>query len=155
MVHISDIANHIEEQPDPISGEELEFAFRVADAAMNLQMPTTNPETYTVEVESGGETEIYRFQDDAHQRSMFAVMEHYKGDRKKILSVMGRINALIELLYDPQMWPWLGEVDENGKLTEISDAAFEVAGKIPVMEDHEFDKQLFIEQIKKLNAKKG
>src|SRR5918996_969672 len=112
-----------------VSAAELKFAIGVACAAAALRgpHPTPSKNELTMHDEDTGELATYRFVNAAFARAGFAVMEQFKEDPGKGVTLLMRWSELMRLIADQRMQPYMRKASDGSGAVHLRQEAIEVA----------------------------
>ncbi|MEM6496367.1 MAG: hypothetical protein AAF709_06545 [Pseudomonadota bacterium] len=135
-----------------VDPEEILFAIQVGQAAAMHQMPSTNPEEFSVgTIHDDGGVGKMRLCDNSMNRFSLAVREHCKNDVEEFKSIMTRWFALLHILSDPRLVQ-LTRSSNQDDADEMRTEVITIAATMSLDRDGRFKPNKFFRRVQALIA---
>jgi len=132
---------------EPVDVEQLVYAFSVGSLAASGKIPGSGVGGMGVNLENDGVVQRIELTDSPMNRAMIAIRDQFP--KGMMQPLMFRIWAMGELMEEPEMAPYIRSDEARPDETEVSDAVFYVAAKMPLNAKMKFAKKQFFQQVAK------
>lgn len=139
-------------QIDPVTFEELVYAYRVGGAAADGKIPQSSVKGIgvNVDLEDGQGIERLELTDIPLNRAAIAIRDQFPSG--KLMPLMARIMALGEMAKEPDAEQYIRPDPDSPEDKQLSEALFHVAAAMPLNRKLRFNRATFFKHVAKFYA---
>jgi hypothetical protein len=141
----------------PLSEEEFMFYAQLGMSAAEFKLPLSTPPGYELRLDNKDSLEAAYYAGNPYYRMEAALREHLSEaeQQEKMPAIMTRFIALLDLVSEGKLKPWVNHDPHEPDYILIKEAVFRAAAKAPVNSSLQFDSKEFrriVEEILLLEA---